>query len=51
VQSAAIATINEFESLDLRDEDRRVFVEALLRPAEPNESLKAALARHRALGL
>lgn len=51
VQAAAIATINEFESLDLRDEDRRVFVEALLRPAEPNECLKAALARYRALGL
>jgi uncharacterized protein (DUF1778 family) len=51
VQSAAIATIKEFESLELRDEDRRVFVEALLNPPKPNDALKAAAARYKDLGL
>lgn len=51
VQPAATATIREFESLELRDEDRRVFVEALLNPPKPNEALKAAVARHTEMGL
>jgi len=51
IQSAAMATIKEFESLELHDEDRRVFVEALLNPPKPNEALKAAAARHKEMGL
>lgn len=51
VQPAATAAIREFESLELRNEDRRVFVEALLNPPEPNEALKAAVARHKQMGL
>ena len=51
VQPAATATIREFELLELRNEDRRVFVEALLNPPEPNEALKAAAARHKEMGL
>jgi uncharacterized protein (DUF1778 family) len=51
VQSAAIATIKEFESLELRDQDRRVFVETLLNPPKPNDALKAAAARHKDMGL
>jgi len=51
VQPAATEAIREFEVLDLRNEDRRVFVEALLNPPEPNEALKAAVARHKRMGL
>lgn len=51
VQPAAVATIQEFELLELRNEDRRVFVEALLSPPEPNEALKAAAARYKQMGL
>jgi len=37
--------------MELRNDDRRVFVEALLNPPEPNEALKAAVARHKQMGL
>jgi len=51
VQPAATETIREFEVLELRNEDRQVFVEALLNPPEPNEALKAAVVRHKRMGL
>jgi uncharacterized protein (DUF1778 family) len=51
IQPVATATIQEFESLELRDENRRIFVEALLNPPKPNEALKAAAARHKQMGL
>ena len=51
VQPAATAAIQEFELLELRNEDRRVFVEALLNPPEPNEALKAAAIRHKEMGV
>jgi len=51
VQPAATATIQEFELMELRDKDRRIFVEALLNPPEPTEALKAAVARHEQIGL
>jgi uncharacterized protein (DUF1778 family) len=51
VQPLAAAAIREFEVLELRNEDRRVFVEALLNPPQPNKALKAAVARHKRLGL
>jgi len=47
MQEAATATIREFETLRLRDEDREVFVNALLNPREPNEVAKAAAARYK----
>jgi uncharacterized protein (DUF1778 family) len=37
--------------MELRDKDRRIFVEALLNPPEPTEALKAAVARHEQMGL
>jgi uncharacterized protein (DUF433 family) len=43
--------LGEFESLFLRDEARKVFVNALLNPPQPNEALKAAAARHKQVGL
>ena len=51
IQAAAAETIREFESLSLRDEAREIFVKALLNPAEPNEALMAAVARHKQMGL
>lgn len=50
-QEAAAATIQEFELLELRNEDRRLFVETLLNPSKPNDALRAAAARHKELGL
>jgi uncharacterized protein (DUF1778 family) len=50
-QEAATATIQEFELLELRNEDRRLFVETLLNPPKPNSALRAAAARHKELGL
>lgn len=46
-QEAAARTINEFEVLNLRDQAREVFVEAILNPAAPNKAARAALARYR----
>jgi uncharacterized protein (DUF1778 family) len=51
VQPAATEAIRQFEVLELRNEDRRVFVEALLNPPEPNEAMTAAVARHKRMGL
>lgn len=51
VQPAAEAAIREHETLELRGEDRRIFVEALLNPKKPNEALRKAVARHREMGL
>ena len=51
IQAAAAETIREFESLSLRDKARKIFVKALLNPPEPNEALKAAVARHKQMGL
>jgi len=51
IQAAAAETIKEFESLFLRDEAREIFVKALLNAPEPNEALKAAVARHKQMGL
>jgi uncharacterized protein (DUF1778 family) len=50
-QEAATATIQEFELLELRNEDRRLFVETLLNPPKPNNALRAAATRHKELGL
>lgn len=46
-QEAAAKAIQDFEMLVLRDEARKVFVNALLNPPEPNKSLQAAADRYR----
>ncbi len=51
VEQAATDTIQEANLLELRNEDRRVFVEALLNPPMINEALKAAAVRHKEMGL
>jgi uncharacterized protein (DUF1778 family) len=47
LQEAAVATIRDFETLSLRDEERELFVHALLNPLEPNDAAKAAAARYK----
>jgi uncharacterized protein (DUF1778 family) len=47
LQAAAAATIRDFETLCLRDEERELFVHALLNPPEPNDTAKAAAARYK----
>lgn len=52
VQSAAAAaeeTIRRHETMMLTPQDSELFVRALLNPPEPNEHLRAAARRHRAL--
>lgn len=44
---AAAKTINEFEALSLRDDARKVFVDAILNPATPNNAARAAAKRYR----
>lgn len=46
---AAIKTIEEHETLTLRDEARDVFINAILNPPAPSETEKAAVARYRSL--
>jgi|SRR5690348_7124673 len=45
-QQAATETIKDFEILALHDEARDVFVDAVLRPAAPNEAARKAARRH-----
>jgi len=47
IKEAALKTIREHEVLTLSEESRRVFVEALLNPPEPNAKLIAAARRYR----
>lgn len=47
LQEAATEIIQETESLRLREEDRKVFFNALANPPEPNECAKAAVARYK----
>jgi uncharacterized protein (DUF1778 family) len=47
LQEAATEIIQEAESLRLRDEDRRVFFEALMNPPEPTRHATAAVARYK----
>lgn len=46
-QQAAARTINDFESLTLREEAREVFVHAVLNPTAPNKAARAAAQRYR----
>jgi uncharacterized protein (DUF1778 family) len=47
LQEAATEIIQETEALRLREEDRKVFFNALSNPSEPNEYAKAAVARYK----
>ena len=47
LQEAATEIIQETESFRMREEDRRVFFNALTNPPEPNEHAKAAVARYK----
>ena len=46
-QDAAADTIKNFEVLQLRDEAREVFVNAVLHPPAPNRAARAAAARYK----
>lgn len=46
-QEAATATIKSFETMNLRDEARDVFVNAILHPPAPNKAARAAAARYK----
>ena len=46
-QQAARETIQDFETLRLRDEAREVFVNAILNPPKPNKALRKAAARYK----
>jgi uncharacterized protein (DUF1778 family) len=47
-QQAAADTIKDFEVLTLRDQARKVFVNAILNPPLPNETARAAARRYKA---
>lgn len=46
-QQAAMEIIKDFEMLTLRDEARKVFVNALLNPPVPNAAARAAAKRYK----
>lgn len=46
-QHAARETIKDFEILSLRDEARKVFVNAILNPPAPNRAARTAAARYK----
>ena len=46
-QQAANETIKDFEMLNLRDEARAVFVNAILNPPAPNEAARRAAERYK----
>jgi uncharacterized protein (DUF1778 family) len=47
-QQAAAETIRDFEILTLRDEARKVFVDAILNPPPPNQAARSAARRYKA---
>jgi len=46
-QQAASEMIRDFEMLELRDEARAVFVNAILNPPAPNQAARQAAARYK----
>lgn len=46
-REAALKTIREHEVLTLNEEEKRIFVEALLNPPKPNANLIAAARRYK----
>jgi uncharacterized protein (DUF1778 family) len=47
LQEAATEIIQESESMRLREEDRKVFFDALMNPSEPTKHARAAVARYK----
>jgi len=47
LQEAASEIVRETESMRLREEDRKVFFSALMRPPAPNKYARAAVARYK----
>jgi uncharacterized protein (DUF1778 family) len=47
-QQAAADTIKDFEVLTLREQARKVFVDAVLNPPPPTEAARAAMRRYKA---
>jgi len=43
-----VETVSRYQLLELSPEDQAVFVDALLNPPAPNETLRVAAARYRA---
>ena len=46
VERAAVETIKDYETLELRGEAARVFADTLLNPPAPSAALRAAAKRH-----
>jgi len=46
-QEAATNTIKDFDILQLRDQAREVFIDAVLNPPAPNDAARAAAERYR----
>jgi uncharacterized protein (DUF1778 family) len=47
LQEAALEIVEETESIRLREEDRKAFFKALIRPPAPTKYAKAAIARYK----
>jgi uncharacterized protein (DUF1778 family) len=47
MQEIAAETIKHYESMELRDDARELFVQSLLDPREPNKKAKTAVARYK----
>ena len=46
-QEKAVTTVRDYEAITLSDNDRKVFVDALLNPPEPSEALRDAARLHK----
>lgn len=46
MQEAAVRTLEQYESIHLTVEERRIFVDALLNPPAPNKTLRLATDRY-----
>ena len=46
-QEKAVTTVRDHEAITLSDNDRKVFVDALLNPPEPSEALRDAARLHK----
>jgi len=47
MREAALRTLEQYESIKLTDQERRIFIETLLNPPPPNKALRAATERYK----
>lgn len=47
MQDVATEAIKNYETMTLQDEDRKVFLDAILKPLEPNKALKTAVTKYK----